>query len=100
MGRKPWTFITNHGAVLAIVGQHPRMTAREIAVHLRITERTVLRIIRDLEESGYLRRERVGRENRYHVHLDQPLRRHDQRATAVGEVLAAMSFENHGSTDA
>lgn len=93
MGRKPWTFITNHGAVLALVGQQPRVTARDIAARLRITERTVLRIIRDLEEEGYVRRERVGRENRYHVRLDLPLRRRDQRATAVGHVLAALSFE-------
>jgi DNA-binding transcriptional ArsR family regulator len=93
MSRKPWTFITNHGAVLALVGQRPRATAREIALDLAITERTVLRIIKDLEEEEYLTRERVGRENRYRVNLKKPLRRTDQRSIAVGEVLRALEYE-------
>lgn len=94
MARKPWTFITNHGAVLALIGQERKMTGREIAARLEVTERTVLRIIKDLEEAGYLRRERVGRENRYEVNLDLPLRRTDQRETAVRAVLSALDFSN------
>jgi DNA-binding Lrp family transcriptional regulator len=92
MSRNSWTFITNHGAVLAFIGQRPRVTAREIARELDITERTVLRIIKDLEQAGYLMRERVGRENRYEVHLNQPLRRQDQRSTMVGDVLKALQY--------
>ncbi|MFP3852728.1 MAG: helix-turn-helix transcriptional regulator [Anaerolineales bacterium] len=92
MSRKSWTFITNHGAVLALIGVHPHRTAREIAQELDITERTVLRIIKDLEEAGYLQRERVGRENRYEVNLNKPMRRRDQRSTAVGDVLKALQF--------
>jgi DNA-binding CsgD family transcriptional regulator len=38
-----WTFITRHGAVLALIGQHSRITAREIASRLGITERYVRR---------------------------------------------------------
>ncbi len=92
MARKPWTFITNHGAVLGLIGRHPKMTARRIAAQLDITERTVLRIISDLESAGYLTRERVGRENQYEVDLDLPLRRADQRAIAVRDVLDALEF--------
>jgi predicted ArsR family transcriptional regulator len=42
-----WTFITNHGAVLALIAQHGRITAKEIAETLQLTERPVRRIIAD-----------------------------------------------------
>lgn len=93
MSRKPWTFVTNHGAVLALVGLHPQITAREIATRLSITERTVLRIIKDLEGAGYVERERIGRENRYEVNRAEPLRRQDQRAISVGELLEVLTFD-------
>lgn len=58
-----WTFITNHGAVLGLVAQRDQVTAREIAETLRITERSVHRIITDLESEGYVERRREGRVN-------------------------------------
>lgn len=94
MSRKPWTFITNHGAVLAFIGANPQVTARQIAIDLDITERTVLRIINDLEEAEYLTRQRVGRANHYEVNMKQPLRRQDQRSIAVGDVLKALDFKS------
>ncbi|HEX6385452.1 MAG TPA: winged helix-turn-helix transcriptional regulator [Anaerolineae bacterium] len=85
-----WTFITNHGAVLALVGQRGRITAREIAAELGITERSVLRIIKDLEEAGYIRKRREGRSNRYEVNRNAPLRRSERRDVAVGELLKVL----------
>ena len=49
-----WTFITNHGAVLALITQHGQITAREIAEAVGMTERPVRRIIAELEAAGYL----------------------------------------------
>jgi uncharacterized membrane protein len=72
-----WTFITNHGAVLALIGQYGQITARDIATELGITERSVLRIIKDLETEGYIQIERDGRVNRYLVNNEAPLRRHE-----------------------
>lgn len=86
-----WTFITNHGAVLALVGQHERITTREIAAELGITERSVLRIIKDLETAGYIRRRREGRANHYQVNAEAPLRRRERRDVAVGELLKVLS---------
>jgi hypothetical protein len=40
----------------------------------RITERAVQRIIADLEEAGYLIREKIGRQNSYRIRADEPLR--------------------------
>ena len=82
-----WTFITNHGAVLALIARHGQITAREIASDLGITERSVHRIITDLEACGYLERRREGRVNWYEVNHALPLRRREQRDTGVGELL-------------
>jgi DeoR/GlpR family transcriptional regulator of sugar metabolism len=89
-----WTFITNHGSVLAMVAEHGQITAREIAARLDITERSVHRIITDLEDAGYLERHRDGRSNWYHVRHDLPLRQDDQRDVAVGELLRVLTNNN------
>ena len=82
-----WTFITNHGAVLALIARRDQITAREIAEFVGLTERPVRRIIAELETAGYLYKQRLGRVNRYRVNLDLPLRRPEARATAVGELV-------------
>lgn len=87
-----WSFVTNHGGVLILVAKHPQITAREIAAHLGITERSVLRIISDLEAEGYLKRTRDGRVNSYEVNPDLPLRRPELREVMVGELLNALAF--------
>ena len=43
-----WTFITNHGLVLSYISHNPTSTAREIAQHIGVTERTTHKIISDL----------------------------------------------------
>jgi predicted HTH transcriptional regulator len=94
LNSKQWTFITNHGAVLALVGQSHQITAREIASRLGITERTVLRIIKDLESEGYIERKKAGRANHYTVNRDLPLRRLDQRDGSVAELLEALEYDS------
>jgi DNA-binding transcriptional ArsR family regulator len=57
-----------------------------------ITERAVHRIIGDLEQAGYITRNRVGRQNEYRIHLDMPLR--DEAGTAaVGELLMVLGWK-------
>ena len=82
-----WTFITNHGAILALIGQYGQITAREIANELSITERSVMRIIKDLETEGYISRQRDGRVNVYRVNTEVPLRRRDKRYVMIGDLL-------------
>jgi predicted ArsR family transcriptional regulator len=86
-----WTFITNHGAVLALIGQHHMITAREIAARLDITERSVLRIIKDLEEAGYVTIDRAGRANHYQVDAHLPLRRDEAHDVLIGDLLKVLS---------
>jgi biotin operon repressor len=80
-------FVTNHWNVLTQVAKHPQITMREIAAHLGITERSVFRIISDLETEGYLTRVRAGRVNYYTLNPDLPLSRPELQDVLVGGLL-------------
>jgi predicted transcriptional regulator len=62
-----WTFLTNHGHVLVCLAGDPQARIRDIAARVGITERAVQLILRDLEDGGYVRKQRVGRRNEYTV---------------------------------
>ncbi len=93
MPKSKWTFITNHAAVLTSLDREEHLTSREIAMALGITERTVIRIIKDLVSAGYVTKRREGRENRYTINTSLPLRRNDQREVHVHELLKLISRE-------
>ena len=69
-----WTFLTNHAHVIILLSAEPELRMRDLADRIGITERAVQRIVKELEGSGYLEREREGRRNRYTVRLELPLR--------------------------
>ena len=85
-----WTFITNHGLVLASIAKNPQKTAREISGDIGITERTTHKIIVDLEQEGYIERVKVGRQNTYRIYPDVPIRTGD---AAVGELLSMFGWK-------
>ena len=87
-----WTFITNHGLVLNYIFHNPSHTAREIANHIGITERTTHKIIADLEAAGYIERRRVGRRNMYRVDPGLPLRHHTKQDILVEDLLGALTY--------
>jgi DNA-binding IclR family transcriptional regulator len=68
-----WKFFTNHALVLLAVAADPEILLREMAEAVGITERAAHRIIGDLENGGYISRERKGRRNYYQVHLEAVL---------------------------
>jgi DNA-binding MarR family transcriptional regulator len=63
----PWNLLSNHGRVLLCVLEDCEARVRDIAARLEITERSVLRIVAELEAAGYLSHDRVGNRNRYEV---------------------------------
>ena len=75
-----WTFLSNHSHVIICLARDPEMRLRDIAVAVGITERAAIRIVSELEEAGYVARERFGRRNRYSIatekHLRHPLEAH------------------------
>lgn len=84
---KKWTFITSHGAVLALIAEHRKIKAIEIALELGLTERSVRRIIADLEAEGYIKTNKEARVNRYTVNPDLPLRRPERYDIKVRALL-------------
>jgi len=90
-GAGEWTFLTNHAHVLLCLAADPEVRLRDVADAVGITERAAQRIVMELEEAGYLERERVGRRNRYHLHADQPLRHQMDRDHRVGELIGVLS---------
>ena len=82
-----WTFVTNHGHVLACIAADPSARLRDIAVTVGITERSVGQIVSELEQAGYLTKTRVGRRNEYQVHGELPLRHPQHRHHTVGELI-------------
>ena len=88
-----WGFITNHVLVLAAIAKHPRSsTAREIGNEVGITERAAHKIINDLEEDGYVEKNRVGRQNHYRIDPEMPLK-DDVGDVEIGELLTMLGWK-------
>jgi DNA-binding MarR family transcriptional regulator len=84
---KKWSFLTNHGLVLLYISKNPECTTRQIASAINITERTVHRILLDLEAEGYITRERTGKGNIYQINRELDLRHELTKALQVGDLL-------------
>lgn len=63
------------------------MVLREVALQVGITERAVQRIIADLEEGGFIEREKVGRQNRYRLITDRALRHPVESHCTIGDLI-------------
>ena len=85
-----WAFITHHGLVLLYVSGHPQCTAREMALAINITERTVHRILDDLEAHGYIKRQRTGKGSLYQTNPDLGLRHELTRDVVVGDLIKVL----------
>lgn len=86
-----WTFLSNHGHVLLAIASTPEAPLRQIAKRVGISERAVQRMVADLEASQYIKRSREGRQNRYKVHPELPLRHPIEWHNDVGSLLALVS---------
>ena len=87
---RPWTFVTNHAAVLLCITSDPEIRMRDIADRVGITERAAQRIVADLAEEGYVTRRRVGRRNVYEVEPARLMRHRLARHRQVGAFLELM----------
>jgi predicted transcriptional regulator len=64
---KRWNFLSNHGLVILHIVQNPQATLREIALGTGLTERAVYQIVRELEEGGFISKQKMGRRNAYNL---------------------------------
>lgn len=83
-----WTFLTNHAHVLLAVARDPDIRVHDIAEAAGISDRAALLILQDLEDAGYVRRQRVGRRNHYTLERGRPFRRADHATHDVDELIA------------
>ena len=82
-----WTLLTNHARVLALLASDPDIRLRDLADQVGITERAVHRIVADLEDSGFVTHERIGRRNRYRVDGEQRSPHPGERRVGALELL-------------
>ena len=90
---RPWRFVTNHTQVLLCIARDPNVRMRSIAESVGITERAAQRIVRDLTESGFVKRERVGRRNHYLVDRSLKMRHRAQFEHEIGELLDLLELD-------
>ncbi len=93
MEKGHWTFLSNHGRVIEYISKDPHSTIEVISKNVGLTQRGVQKIISELEEAGYVARNREGRKNRYIVHTELPMRHKLECEHAVGELLQALGCD-------
>lgn len=86
----PFSFLTNHGAVLLCIADDPEVRIRDIAVTVDITERAAQRIVAELIGYGYVNRVRNGRRNSYTVRTDLPVALPAQRDIDLQSLLSVL----------
>lgn len=84
---RTWTFLTNHAHVLLAIAREPTVRLRDVAASIGITERAAQAIVADLEASGYLHRERVGRRNEYTINAAGRFRHPAEADHHIGELI-------------
>ncbi|MCB1099639.1 MAG: winged helix-turn-helix domain-containing protein [Verrucomicrobiales bacterium] len=85
-----WTFLTNHTHILVSLKRDPEMTVRNLSLQVGITERSVQRILTDLEQSGVVTRMKSGRRNQYSVNEDFRLRHPLEANHTLKDLLEAV----------
>ena len=90
---KDWNFITNHGLVLLYVSRNPQCTTRQMASAIKVTERTVHRVLIDLENERYINRERTAKGNIYQINTGQSLKHELARDVLVGDLLNLLNVK-------
>lgn len=84
-----WTFFTNHGHVYFLLATASKdMVLREAASKIGITERAVQGIVQDLVEAGYIKREKVGRANKYKIAAGKALRHPLEASVALKDLVS------------
>lgn len=85
--RPGWTFLSNHAHVLVCLARDRDARLRDVAASVGITERSVVKIINELEEAGVVTRYREGRRNHYEIDTKAQLRHPLESDRSVGTLL-------------
>ncbi len=99
MGKKKWAFLSNHGLLYVYLAKHPKITTQSLAYKTGLSMRAVQIIIDDLEEDGYLSREKIGRSNHYRINIQKHLRHHLEREVNTGNLLQIFGVDKQKNED-
>ena len=83
-----WTFFSNYGHVLVCLARNRQARLRDVAQEVGITERAVQKIVRDMQDAGFLTITKQGRCNRYQINKRKSLRHSLESRCTVGKLLA------------
>ena len=87
-----WSFLSSHAHVLVCLAEDPQAKLRDIAERVGVTERTVMRLITQLDRAGFLNRSRRGRGNHYEIIARERLR-HPIESRCTVEMLLQTVLE-------
>lgn len=82
-----WTFFSNYGHVLVCLARNRDARLRDVADEVGITERAVQKIVRDMQDAGFLTVTKQGRCNRYRINRRKSLRHGLESHCTVGRLL-------------
>jgi predicted ArsR family transcriptional regulator len=86
-----WFFLTNHALTLGLIARESEITAKKIAGELQITERSVRKIIADLQDAGYIIKTKKANRNVYSIDRQLRMRHPKQRDVLIGDFLNALA---------
>lgn len=95
-----WTFFSNYGHVLVCLARNHKARLRDVASEVGITERAVQKIVRDLQDAGFLTISKQGRCNRYRINRRKALRHSLQSQVTVGKLLSLLTPVKDGTASA
>ena len=93
-----WTFFSNYGHVLVCLAKNREARLRDVAADVGITERAVQKIVRDLQEAGFITITKQGRCNRYRINRRKSLRHPLQSHCSVGKLLNLVARPARGQS--
>lgn len=92
-----WNFFTNYGHIIFLLSKNSKITVREIAEEVGITQRMVLKIIHDLVEDGFVKVKKEGRNNSYKIVGRKKLRHRIEKNCRIDELIEVISSKNKDS---
>ena len=85
-----WTFLTNHTHVVVCLYRDETLTIRSLAGKVGITERSVQRILTDLQNDDIVSSRKIGRNNVYEINEDFQLRHPLESHQTLGQLLSIL----------
>jgi DNA-binding Lrp family transcriptional regulator len=86
-----WTFFSNYGHVLVCLSRNNEARLRDVAYEVGITERAVQKIVKDMQDAGFITVSKHGRCNRYRLNKRKSLRHGLESHCNIGKLLALVT---------